>query len=614
MHKTLKHATNSASTHKIGVLGVIASVVVTEIAIIVSDLLIYNNIGLLSTVRGLLISLTVSSVLAVISVRFIDRLQFTEDALRNSEEENRALLAALPDLMFQISQDGTFLQYHAVRPEILWLPPEEFVGKSIYEVLPKPSADRAMRFVTNAIRTRDIQRYEYQLPYEGAPHYYESRMVPLHEDRVLAIIRDITAQKHAEQALKTEQATLEQRVAERTAALRDTNVQLVHALQTRDEFMSNVSHELRTPLTAILAFSDLLQRQLYGPLTERQATAMANIKGSAQHLLNLINDLLDISKIEAGQLALNVAPVDVVGVCQDSLLAIAATAQKKNLHVSTTFDSNVTTMIADPMRLEQILINLLGNAVKFTPDNGSIGLEVRGDTVANAVIFTVWDTGIGIATDDFTRIFKPFVQLDSGLTREYGGSGLGLALVESLVEMHGGAITVESKVDAGSRFIISLPWHKPAHLSPAPAAAEPESISTAGTMPRPGEGQLVLVAEDNQFNQMALCELLLAEGFRTVTAQDGAAAIDAAREHQPDIILMDIQMPGMDGLETMRRIRADIRLQHIPIIAVTALAMPGDRERCLSAGADRYLSKPIDMAKLLAMIIELLTKDSGHGA
>ena len=609
MYNKLKHAMKFASTHKIGVIGVIAAVVVTEIAIIASDLMLYGKIGLLSTIRGLLISLVVSMVIAVISVRVVDRLRFAEAALRNSEEENKALLAALPDFMFQISQDGTFLQYHAARPEILWLPPDEFMGRSIYEVLPKSSADRAMRFVADTIRTQEIQRYEYQLPYEGIPHYYESRMVPLHEDRVLAIIRDITAQKNAENALKVEQATLEQRVEERTAALRTTNLQLVHALQARDEFMSNVSHELRTPLTAVLAFSDLLQRQLYGPLTERQIKAMDNIKGSAQHLLNLINDLLDISKIEAGQLTLNVSQADVVGICQDSLLTIEATAQKKRLHVSTVFDSNVTTIHADALRLEQILINLLSNAVKFTPNNGSVGLEVHGDAEANVVTFTVWDTGIGIAPDDFARIFKPFVQLDSGLTREYGGSGLGLALVESLVEMHGGAITVESTVGAGSRFTISLPWNKQKSNHHTRADDAPESGASSESASHSNAGALILVAEDNQFNRMALCELLLAEGFRTVTAQDGAEAINAAREQHPDIILMDIQMPGMDGLETMRRIRVDARLKHIPIIAVTALAMPGDRERCLSAGADRYLSKPIDSKKLLKMIGALLTKD-----
>lgn len=608
MHRILIRAKTFADIHKVGAFAIIASVVFSEVAVVVTDLVFTGEISRLCVIRAFVIPLAVSTILVAIATRFFDHLRLTETALRRSEAENQAFLAALPDLMFQISLDGTFLEYYAAHPEILWLPPEDFLGKSIYDVLPQPSADRIMTYITAAAQTHEIQRYEYQLPYKSAPRYYEARLVPLHEDRVLAIIRDITPQKEAEKALKVERASLVRRVDDRTAALRAANVQLIHALQIRDEFMSNVSHELRTPLTAILAFTDLLQRQLYGPLNVRQAKAVSNVKDSAQHLLELINNILDISKIESGALALNIGAVDVKRLFQDSLHAIENVASNKNLTVNTYFDNQVSTIPADALRLKQALTNLLSNAVKFTPEGGAIGLEVHGDIQTDVVRFTVWDTGIGIAADDFSRIFKPFIQLDHSLTREYEGSGLGLALVEYLVEMHGGAIIVESEIGKGSRFTISLPWSKPKSNQETKVDAVPEIVPLPVTSPSPAAQPLILVAEDNPFNREALCDLLHTEGFRTITAPDGAAAIRATREQHPDLILMDIQMPGMDGLETTRRIRADTELKDTPVIAVTALAMPGDRDRCLAAGANRYVSKPIDADRLLNLIGELLNQ------
>jgi CheY-like chemotaxis protein len=336
---------------------------------------------------------------------------------------------------------------------------------------------------------------------------------------------------------------------------------------------------------------------------------MDNIKDSAQHLLNLINNILDVSKIEAGQLTLNIESVDAKNIFQTSLCTIEPAAHNKNLEISSAFDNNVSTIQADALRLKQVLVNLLNNAVKFTPKGGAIGLEVHGDVDAGVVHFTVWDTGIGIAEDDFSRIFDPFVQLDSSLTREYEGSGLGLALARNLAEMHGGNITVESEVGKGSRFTISLPWNKPESNHKADADTAQETTSALMPPPHPDKQPLILVAEDNILNRKVLSELLLAEGYRTITAQDGAAAIRATRAHHPDVILMDIQMPGMDGLETTRRIRADTELKDTPIIAATALAMPGDRERCLAAGANQYMNKPIDTEKLLRLINELLRKD-----
>jgi PAS domain S-box-containing protein len=427
---------------------------------------------------------------------------------------------------------------------------------------------------------------------------------------VLAIGQDITERKQAEKALKEERALLAQRVAERTAELSIANAELARAARLKDEFLASMSHELRTPLNAILGMSEALQEQVYGPLNEKQLRSLHTIEGSGRHLLSLINDILDVSKIEAGKLELEVGPVSVQSVCQASLGLIKQTAYKKRLEVSFTFDNAVTTLQADERRLKQILVNLLSNAVKFTPGGGAIGLEVAGDAKGEAAHLIVWDTGIGISKEDMGRLFQPFVQLDSSLSRQHTGTGLGLSLVYRLTEMHGGSVSVESEVGKGSRFTVSLPWQVAEKVERSEESVEGKGKGAPRvTLPMPNI-PLLLLAEDNEGSINTLTDYLGAKGYRVVVGRDGAEAIERAREERPDLILMDIQMPGMDGLEATRRIRADAdpstglrtSLAKVPIIALTALAMPGDRERCLAAGANDYLSKPVSLKKLVEVI------------
>ena len=288
-----------------------------------------------------------------------------------------------------------------------------------------------------------------------------------------AMVIEIAERKRAEAALEAERVSLAQRVEERTRELRAANEDLAHASRLKNEFFACMSHELRTPLHAILGLSEAMQEQTYGPINENQQEALGNIAESGRHLLALINDILDLSKIEAGKLELEIAPVMVEFVCQASLRFINQMAQQKRLKVFTNLENVVTTLQADARHLKQILVNLLSNAVKFTPEGGSIGLEVAGKVEScpthdafvasglagqGVIHFTVWDKGIGIASEDLERLFQPFVQLDSGLTRQYPGTGLGLALVRRLVHLHGGSISVESELGKGSRFTVSLPW------------------------------------------------------------------------------------------------------------------------------------------------------------
>jgi signal transduction histidine kinase len=219
-----------------------------------------------------------------------------------------------------------------------------------------------------------------------------------------------------------------------------------------------MSHELRTPLNAILGRTELLRQEIYGQLVAKQADALRSIDASGHHLLALINEILDLAKIESGKLQLQIEPVAAAVVCQCSLQMVAESARTKRIALSLTLDPQVTTIRADERYLMQILINLLANAVKFTPEGGAVGLEVRGDQARQSVTFTVSDTGIGIAEADFPQLFHPFIQIDSGLNRQYAGTGLGLALVYRLAQAHQGGVAVESTLGQGSRFSVTLPW------------------------------------------------------------------------------------------------------------------------------------------------------------
>jgi CheY-like chemotaxis protein len=244
-----------------------------------------------------------------------------------------------------------------------------------------------------------------------------------------------------------------------------------------------------------------------------------------------------------------------------------------------------------------MLVNLLGNAVKFTPEGGSIGLDVRGNKALGKVRIVVWDTGVGIPPEQRDRLFKPFVQLDSKLSRQYDGTGLGLALANGMAELHGGTIDVDSTVDQGSRFEVTLPWDPDAQ-SAAQIAPEEDSPDDGSVQTMMLEQALVLLVDDNEGNLEMLSTFLRIKGCRVLTASNGVEAIALAKERLPDVILMDVQMPEMDGLEATRLLRAEPALRLTPIIALTALAMPGDRERCLDAGMDDYLTKPLGLKEL----------------
>ena len=421
----------------------------------------------------------------------------------------------------------------------------------------------------------------------------------------LTSIRDITDRKQVEEQLLL------------------ANTELIRATRLKDEFLANMSHELRTPLNAILGMAESLQDQILGELNERQKKAIATIERSGYHLLELINDILDLAKIEAGKLELHAQNNSVQAICNDSLTFVKQIALKKRVKLTTQIPSIPLSIYVDELRIRQALINLLTNAVKFTPEEGTVTLAVttiihhidnQDEPPQDFIDFSVIDTGIGIDQKDMGKLFQTFVQIDSDLNRKYTGTGLGLSLVKRIAELHHGKVLLESKVNEGSKFTIRLPYERHRNVLLDHSLLEELEEQSAMFTPSltlvsktdPSTSQLILIVDDNEANISSMWDYLKSRGYSLIAARDGESAVRLANSEKPNLILMDIQMPKMDGLEAMKIMRTNPELVSTPIIALTALAMTGDRERCLQAGANEYLTKPVKLKYLSETIQKYL--------
>ncbi|MCB9118309.1 MAG: PAS domain S-box protein [Caldilineaceae bacterium] len=430
------------------------------------------------------------------------------------------------------------------------------------------------------------------------------------------IVADGLEHLQREQEVVELNQSLENRVQERTEELRQSrdelsaaNVALQNASRTKDEFLANMSHELRTPLNGVLTSTEMLLMEIRGPLNEHQRRLLEIAETSGRHLLSLINDVLDLAKVGAGRLEVNPEPVVIEDLCQACLVFVKGPAGKNSVTLHFLPDPLAVTMQADPRRLKQMLVNLLSNAVKFTPAHGEVTLQVRADEDARQIEFAVSDTGIGIAPEDVQHLFKPFTQVDGSLTRRYEGTGLGLALVKELATLHGGDVYVTSEVGKGSCFTICLPWHGASEL---PTSTAVEAGDGAEQTPHAGSAisrGTVLLVEDHEVNRLVMGEYLASIGYTVIYAEDGEVALELAEQSGPDIILMDIQLPGMSGFDAIAQLRAHPCFAATPIFALTALAMAGDRERCLAAGATGYVSKPVALSDLARLMQEHLVQD-----
>lgn len=449
---------------------------------------------------------------------------------------------------------------------------------------------------------------------DGRTIWIRTSKVPLRSESgevfgVLGMYEDITERKLIEEELARHREQLEVQVEERTAELTKAMVAAEAANRAKSTFLATMSHELRTPMHGVMGMIDLARRRMADP---KGLDQLDKAKLSAERLLGVINDILDLSKIEAERMVLDDQPLN-LGVVLDNLEAtLGNKAGEKGLHfaIDIPFPLAKVNFEGDPLRLGQILLNLVGNAIKFT-DGGAITVRVRnlGETAGVAQLrFEVADTGVGIDADARDRLFQSFEQADNSMTRKYGGTGLGLAICKRLVQLMGGEIGVESAPGQGSTFWFVIPLKKQQPVAVSQVSASAPTTAEARLQAN-HFGTRVLLAEDEPINQEVARDLLEHVGLIVDLAEDGQQALDLARENIYSLILMDMQMPTLNGIGATQKIRADSRNMCTPIIAMTANAFEDDRRACMAAGMNEHISKPVDPDKLYEMLFIWLEKD-----
>lgn len=662
--------------------------------------------------------------------RDITPLKQAEEALKHYTQEVEDLYNNAPCGYHSLDIEGKYLRVNDTELKLLGYSREEMIGQPVLNFLPEASRQVFRDNFKVFLSQGHIQNLEFEMICKDGsivPLLVEATVMKDDQGNYLysrSTLVDIRDRKKAEEQLRLS--------AERISL---ANAELSRAARLKDEFLAGMSHELRTPLNAVLGMSEALLEEINGPLTPGQRKSINLIERSGRHLLTLINDILDLSKIEAGKMELEMSPVNLQSLCKTSLSFVMEIAHNKQIRLTAQVDEGLENAKLDERRIRQVLINLLSNAVKFTPEGGQVELSVRCTPDRETLEFAVSDTGIGIAADQLDKLFQPFMQIDSSLSRRYSGTGLGLSLVRRIVELHGGSITLTSEVNQGSCFTVILPWrfdqsssenltsttpqtniHHALVVEDSPHTAEQISryLSSLGvtTVVHPlGQGvmdvvletqpdlivldillpdlpgwevlielkanpltknipvliisvvddrpkglalgavdylvkpitrltlektlnrlrgiiekepetaliiathqssasPLIVLVEDTESNIETIVSYLQAHGFRMAIARNGLEAIQLIKHSDPALVLMDIQIPEIDGLEVIRRVRAYPNLVNLPIIALTALAMPGDREQCLQAGANEYLTKPVSLKQLLQTIRQYLAEDN----
>jgi PAS domain S-box-containing protein len=496
-------------------------------------------------------------------------------------EHTQAAIAMFDrDMRYVVASRGWYEQYG--------LGTESIVGRSHYEVFPDlPAAWLEHHRRALAGEVLSCERDSFQRA-DGSTTHLTWALHPWRDasDRIGGIVMFTQV---VDEQVRHEQG------------LRDARDAAIAASRARGEFLANMSHEIRTPMTAILGFADQLELEPH-----RLGEYVEIIRRNGHHLMGIVDALLDLSKIDAGKMSVEVAAVESASLVEDVRRMFQARAEDKGLTLAVDVDARVPAQFGcDPLRLRQILTNLVGNAVKFTP-SGSVVLRIRANEDGRRLVFEVEDTGIGMSPEQMQRVFEPFEQGDASTTRRFGGTGLGLCISRRLAGLLGGTLVVESRPGVGTLFRLELP------LVGAPAPRVDTTDAPAPALPtRSLAGRRVLLAEDGADNRRLVGLVLSRAGAAFRTVENGSLVVPELERAQAagepfDLVLMDMQMPEVDGYAATAEVRrAGFEL---PVVALTAHAMAGDRERCLSAGCDGYLTKPIDRAELVAVLAALFDR------
>ena len=523
-----------------------------------------------------------------------------EQKITHAKKEWERTFDAVPDMIAIVSNDHKIVRVNKAMARKVGMEPSQMIGKSCYEVIHQtsepPLSCPYRRFM------EDHSAYSAEAYVEALGGHCDVRIVPLSNSEgefigSVHVIRDINDRKEAEDLLRKSK--------ERANLLAD---EAQAANKAKSKFLANMSHEIRTPLNGIIGFSDFLADE---ELPEEQKEHIRIIGNCAHNLLELINDILDFSKIEAGQMDMDFVDCDLEKLLEELESLMEPLASEKGLDFTVMRSGDVPSSIRmDPLRLRQCLINLLSNAIKFT-EAGHVEICVSLQTTdENPLLrFDVEDTGIGISQDKQKDVFEYFTQADSSITKKYGGTGLGLAITKRLAKLLGGELTLVSDEGKGSTFSLSMPFV----TVKAESAAEDQRF--AGKPDADSQIRFsgsVLVVEDTAASQLLMKALLEKHGFTVTIANDGAEAIRVLAEKVFDMIFMDIRLPNMNGYEATRTLRR--KGYGTPVVAITANAMEGDREKCIEAGCDEYLAKPFDSKQLVQTIRKFLSVDVTSGS